>query len=147
MAAAQPNVTMREGSVLRLIAADGSEWREESSGAVAGVEYKADGATGPRQARAHLSVACDGMYSNLRKRLHADPTMKLPSTFVGLLLKGVPLPYPAHGHVVLAKPSPILVYPISSKELRVLVDIPGSVKMPSQSQLKVSIAHFWGLPY
>jgi hypothetical protein len=44
--------------------------------------------------------------------------MKQPSYFVGLLLKGVALPFPNHGHVVLAKPSPILFYPISSKEVR-----------------------------
>lgn len=44
--------------------------------------------------------------------------MKHPSYFVGLLLKGVGLPFPNHGHVVLAKPSPILFYPISSVEVR-----------------------------
>jgi squalene monooxygenase len=37
---------------------------------------------------------------------------------VGLLLQGATLPVPNHGHVVLARPSPILFYPISSKEVR-----------------------------
>ena len=41
-----------------------------------------------------------------------------PSYFVGLLLQGAKLPYSNFGHVVLAKPSPILFYPISSVEGR-----------------------------
>ena len=41
-----------------------------------------------------------------------------PSFFVGIILRGVTLPVPNHGHVVLAKPSPILFYPISSTEVR-----------------------------
>lgn len=40
-----------------------------------------------------------------------------PSYFVGLLLKEAKLPYNNYGHVVLAKPSPILFYPISSVEV------------------------------
>lgn len=58
-------------------------------------------------------------------------TCRPTSTFVGLLLKGVALPHPNHGHVILGTPSPILVYPISSTEARVLVDIPPSEKLPS----------------
>lgn len=54
----------------------------------------------------------------------------VPSYFVGLILKNCKLPYPDHGHVVLADPSPILFYPISSSEVRCLVDIPGQ-KLPS----------------
>jgi squalene monooxygenase len=52
-----------------------------------------------------------------------------PSFFVGIILRDVKLPVPNHGHVVLAKPSPILFYPISSKEVRCLVDVPGT-KLP-----------------
>jgi squalene monooxygenase len=43
--------------------------------------------------------------------------MAHPSFFVGLLLKGATLPHPNHGHVVLAKPSPILFYPIGTNEV------------------------------
>jgi hypothetical protein len=53
------------------------------------------------------------------------------STFVGLILKDVKLPFPNHGHVILGDPAPILVYPISSTEARVLVDIPPTEKVPS----------------
>ena len=52
-----------------------------------------------------------------------------PSFFVGIILRGISLPVPNHGHVVLAKPSPILFYPISSNEVRCLVDVPGA-KLP-----------------
>ena len=52
---------------------------------------------------------------------------------MGLLLKGATLPYPNHGHVILGSPSPILVYPISSREARVLVDIPPAEQVPSNT--------------
>jgi hypothetical protein len=41
------------------------------------------------------------------------------------------LPYPNHGHVILADPSPVLLYPISSTEVRCLVDVPSRRKLPS----------------
>lgn len=56
------------------------------------------------------------MYSGLRKRL-SEPKISHPSYFVGLLLRSCVLPHPNYGHVVLAKPSPILFYPISSTEV------------------------------
>lgn len=55
-----------------------------------------------------------------------------PSCFVGLILENCQLPYANHGHVVLGDPSPILFYPISSTEIRCLVDVPGQ-KVPSIS--------------
>ncbi|KIZ01653.1 squalene monooxygenase [Monoraphidium neglectum] len=138
-AAGTVGVTAREATVRRLLndarchpspfvaAADrGLDWSEGEP--VSGVQYKTgDGEV--RTARAHLTVVCDGMYSQFRKQL-ADPDIKHPSYFVGLLLKGVSLPFPNHGHVVLAKPSPILFYPISSTEVRCLVDVPGA-KLPA----------------
>lgn len=56
----------------------------------------------------------------------------MPSCFVGLVLENCNLPYANHGHVILADPSPILCYPISSTEVRCLVDVPGQ-KVPSIS--------------
>lgn len=49
---------------------------------------------------------------------------------MGLILENCQLPYENHGHVILADPSPILFYPISSTEVRCLVDVPGQ-KVPS----------------
>lgn len=57
------------------------------------------------------------MYSTFRTKLAAPPKINHPSFFVGLKLKDTVLPHPNHGHVVLAKPSPILFYPISSHEV------------------------------
>jgi squalene monooxygenase len=54
----------------------------------------------------------------------------VPSCFVGLVLENCQLPFANHGHVILADPSPILFYPISSTEIRCLVDVPGQ-KLPS----------------
>ena len=56
----------------------------------------------------------------------------VPSCFVGLVLENCELPHANHGHVILADPSPILFYPISSTEIRCLVDVPGK-KVPSVS--------------
>lgn len=82
---------------------------------VRGVQYK-DSAGVERVALAALTVVCDGMYSNLRSKL-SQPKIQHPSYFVGLLLTNCSLPHPNFGHVVLAKPSPILFYPISSREV------------------------------
>lgn len=75
----------------------------------------------------------------------------VPSCFVGLVLENCELPYANHGHVILADPSPILFYPISSTEVRCLVDVPGQ-KVPSisngemENYLKSVVApqvHIW----
>lgn len=56
----------------------------------------------------------------------------MPSCFVGLVLENCELPCANHGHVILGEPSPVLFYPISSTEIRCLVDVPGQ-KVPSIS--------------
>jgi 2-polyprenyl-6-methoxyphenol hydroxylase-like FAD-dependent oxidoreductase len=126
-AAAAPGVSLRQGSVKRLVVADGSEWREGA--VVSGVAYRRTGEEEDRLAHASLTVVCDGMYSTLRNGLSV-PDIKLPSYFVGLLLTGCRLPVPNQAVVVLANPSPILFYPISTHEVRCLVDVPG-LKLPS----------------
>ena len=72
-------------------------------------------------ATANLTVVCDGMHSTLRKKL-GTPDLRTPSHFVGLKLKGCSLPYSNFGHVVLANPSPLLFYPISSTEVQTLAE-------------------------
>lgn len=54
------------------------------------------------------------------------------SCFVGLVLENCQLPFANPGHVILADPSPILFYHISSTKIRCLVDVPGQ-KAPSIS--------------
>ena len=126
-AAAVPQVVLRQGTVKRLVSADGAEWRDGT--VVAGVAYRRAGEDKDRVARGSLTVVCDGMYSTLRNNL-STPDIKHPSYFVGLVLHGCRLPVPQQACVVLANPSPILFYPISTSEVRCLVDVPGS-KLPS----------------
>ena len=53
------------------------------------------------------------------------------STTTSFVMKDVQLPFPNHGHVILATPSPILMYQISTRDTRILIDVPG--KLPSAS--------------
>ncbi|XP_056176592.1 squalene monooxygenase SE1-like [Syzygium oleosum] len=108
------NVRLEQGTVTSLL---------EENGMIKGVNYKTR--TGEAStAYACLTVVCDGCYSNLRRSL-CNPKVDVPSCFVGLVLKNCQLPFENHGHVILADPSPILFYPISSHEIRCLVDVPG----------------------
>ena len=124
-AATIPSVTFREATVKSLINPNGSDW--EDGQVVAGVRYKMDGEQ--VTSLASLTVVCDGMYSSFRSKL-SKPDIKLPSYFIGLLLKDVQLPHSNFGHVVLAEPSPVLFYPVSPTEIRCLVDYPGTT-LPS----------------
>ncbi|KAA8536319.1 hypothetical protein F0562_028797 [Nyssa sinensis] len=103
-AASLPNVRLEQGTVTSLL---------EQNGTIKGVQYKTK--TGEEMtAHAPLTI------------------VEIPSCFVALILKNCQLPYANHGHVILANPSPILLYKISSTEIRCLVDVPGQ-KVPSIS--------------
>ncbi|XP_028772795.1 squalene epoxidase 3-like [Neltuma alba] len=118
-AAELPNVRMEQGNVTSLL---------EENGTVKGVQYRTkDGQE--HKAYAPLTIVCDGCFSNFRRSL-CQPKIEVPSSFVGLILENCQLPFANHGHVILADPSPILFYPISSTEIRCLVDLPGQ-KLPS----------------
>ncbi|WOH14952.1 hypothetical protein DCAR_0934482 [Daucus carota subsp. sativus] len=113
------NVRLEQGTVTSLV---------ERKGTVKGVQYKTRGGQ-EMTAYAPLTIVCDGCFSNLRRSL-CNPRVEIPSCFVALILKDCQLPYPDHGHVLLANPSPILLYRISSTEIRCLVDVPGK-RIPS----------------
>ncbi|XP_071715813.1 squalene monooxygenase SE1-like [Rutidosis leptorrhynchoides] len=120
-AASLPNVKLEQGTVTSLL---------EKNGTIQGVNYKTkDGQL--MTAQAPLTVVCDGCFSNLRRSL-CKSKVDSPSSFVGLVLENVDLPYANYGHVIIANPSPIVFYPISNTEVRCLVDIPGQ-KVPSVS--------------
>ncbi|XP_038983584.1 squalene monooxygenase SE1 [Phoenix dactylifera] len=118
-AASLPSVRLEQGTVTSLL---------EQNGTVKGVSYKTKSGE-ESKAYAPLTIVCDGCFSNLRRSL-CSPKVEVPSCFVGLVLENCQLPYANHGHVILADPSPILFYPISSTEIRCLVDVPGQ-KVPS----------------
>ncbi|KAK9286542.1 hypothetical protein L1049_014941 [Liquidambar formosana] len=125
-AASLPNVILEQGTVTSLI---------EENGIIKGVQYKTN-MNQELTANAPLTIVCDGCFSNLRRSL-CNPKVDVPSCFVGLVLENCQLPYANHGHVILADPSPILFYPISSTEIRCLVDVPGK-KVPSISNGEMS---------
>ncbi|XP_071705641.1 squalene epoxidase 3-like [Rutidosis leptorrhynchoides] len=120
------NVYLEQGIVTSLI---------EEKGTIRGVQYKSKSGEIVK-AFAPLTIVCDGCFSNLRRSL-CKSQVDVPSCFVGLVLQNCDLPYPNHGHVILADPSPILLYPISSTEVRCLVDIPGK-KLPPIANGKMS---------
>ncbi|XWS40338.1 hypothetical protein CRYUN_Cryun18bG0132400 [Craigia yunnanensis] len=115
------SVSLEQGTVTSLL---------EENGTIKGVQYKTKGGQ-ELIAYAPLTIVCDGCFSNLRCSL-CDPKVDVPSCFVGLVLENCELPHANHGHVILADPSPILFYPISSTEIRCLVDVSGQ-KVPSVS--------------
>jgi squalene monooxygenase len=141
-AVSRPEVECRQATVKRLLAVDGAEWEEGTVvGGVSAVlgdpeDAENDAKKTTRMFFAPLTVVCDGYFSSFRKKLTpaAERVLDHPSTFVGIILDGDPnalLPRPGHGHVVLGDPSPVLFYPISSTEVRCLLDIPAHAEMPS----------------
>jgi len=120
-AMSQQNVTVLQGTVLKLI---------EENGRIQGITCKNDVGE-VQEYKAGLTICCDGAGSGLRRNLTpAKPFAN--SHFVALLLENCPLPYPNSGHVILADPAPVLCYPISSTEVRCLIDVPGR-NLPSIS--------------
>ncbi len=53
-----------------------------------------------------------------------------------LVLKDCDLPHSNHGHVILAKPSPALLYQIGTHDTRFLVDIPNPLPKSSTGELQ-----------
>ncbi|KAL9245858.1 hypothetical protein vseg_019460 [Gypsophila vaccaria] len=121
-AASLPNLKLEQGTVTSLI---------EEDGVVKGVHYKTKNGE-ESKAYAPLTVVCDGCASNLRRSL-CSPKVDVPSHFVGVVLKNFRLSSSDHAHVVLGDPSMIICYPISSFEVRCLVDVPTGPerKLPS----------------
>ncbi|KAM6214405.1 squalene monooxygenase [Rhynchocyon petersi] len=116
-AMAEPNVKFIEGVVLQLI---------EEDDAVVGVQYR-DKETGDiKELHAPLTVVADGLFSKFRKNLVSNQ-VSVSSHFVGFLMKNAPQFKANHAELVLANPSPVLIYQISSNETRVLVDIRGEL--------------------
>lgn len=134
VARAEPNVRIVEATVSALL--------EGEHGEVVGVRYKEAAKEGDgdgkervvKEVRAPLTVVADGIWSGLRKCANTNRPQQM-SYFVGVLVTHpddqAPVPHKHCGHVVLAHPSPILIYQISATETRVLVDVVGC--MPSSA--------------
>ncbi|KAI9349438.1 squalene epoxidase-domain-containing protein [Zopfochytrium polystomum] len=118
------NVRTIEGTVCEFVKADNSD-------KVIGVTYTAKQGEKviTHTAYGGLTFVADGCFSKFRKYI-TNKEVKIRSHFVGFVLTDCNLPAPNHGHVVLAKPSPVLLYQIGTRDTRILVDVPG--KLPSQ---------------
>jgi len=118
-----PGVTVVQASVDKVL--------RRKDGSVSGVSYSiVDGdKVLSKSATAPLTVLASGCLSSLRNLFISKPRKEARSSFLGLIMKDCDLPYPNTANVFLADPTPVLCYPISSNELRVLVDFP-SGKIP-----------------
>nr|KJB77858.1 hypothetical protein B456_012G162200 [Gossypium raimondii] len=127
-AASLHNVNLEQGTVISLL---------EENGIVKGVHYKNKSGQ-MLTAYAPLTIVCNGCFSNLRRSL-CYPKVDIPSYTVGVILTNCKLPNENYGALILADPSPVLFYPISSTEIRCLVNIPSEI-VPSVSNGEM--AHF-----
>ena len=107
---------------------------EDQEGVVTGVEYKDKASNEAKTINAKLTITSDGFFSHFRKTL-SNNEKSVTSFFVGLVLTDCPLPNPNFGHVFLSGPTPFICYPISSTEVRVLIDFPGD-KAPKKPYIK-----------
>ncbi|XP_074540196.1 squalene monooxygenase [Halichoeres trimaculatus] len=117
VAQAEPNVTFIEGTVTSL---------QEEDGCITGLQYKDKETGDTKEICAALTVVADGCFSKFRKTLISGKA-KTSSHFVGCLMRDCPQFKANHAELVLAHPSPVLVYQISSSDTRVLVDIRGEM--------------------
>lgn len=125
-AAKQENCKLVQGNVMRLI----EEGGKDSIKTVRGVVYRdADGLE--HDVSAALTIVANGAGSSLTKCFN-DAKPIIPSHFIGLKMKNAAhkLPCVWRGNVFMCDPSPVLLYPISSTDVRVLVDYPGK-KLPN----------------
>ncbi|XP_069777003.1 squalene monooxygenase isoform X2 [Narcine bancroftii] len=116
-AMAEPNVKFIEGTVTHLLEVDGR---------VGGVQYREKESGDIKELYCPLTVVADGLFSKFRKNL-VKTKVSVSSHFVGCIMKDMPQFKPNHAELILADPSPILIYQISSNETRVLVDIRGEI--------------------
>ncbi|OCT77183.1 squalene monooxygenase [Xenopus laevis] len=117
LALAESNVRFIEGTVTQLL---------EKNDIVIGAQYRDKETGDTKELHAPLTVVADGLFSKFRKNLITGQ-VKVSSHFVGCILKNSPQFKANHAELVLANPSPVLIYQISSTETRVLVDIRGEM--------------------
>ena len=127
----QLRMTMRGNANVQVIGGTVTELIKEDYG-LPGVSYR-DPAGAKKSLRARLVVSADGRHSVLRKKVLADNATQL-SFSIGILVESAKVPFRNHGHVIVASPAPILAYPISSTQTRLLIDLPGPLPNRSTGQ-------------
>ncbi|MGB1316455.1 MAG: FAD-dependent monooxygenase [Chitinophagales bacterium] len=111
------NVQQIKGEVKRI--------NEDESGKIEGVTYYDNELELEFNLEADLTIISDGFYSRFRQDF-SNPEKEITSHFIGIVLKNCDLPFPNHGHVLMTSDTPSVCYPISSSEVRILVDFPSS---------------------
>ncbi len=119
-------VTQIEGKALQLI--------ENEQQEIIGVSYREEHTSEIKDIHAPLTITSDGFFSNFRESL-SNNKKSVTSYFIGVVLKDCDMPFPSHGHVFLSGPTPFICYPISSNEVRLLVDFPGD-QLPRKALLQ-----------
>ncbi len=109
-------VTKIQGKALQLLENDRDE--------IIGIKYRESVSSEIKSIYAPLTITSDGFFSNFREPL-SNNEKTVTSYFIGLILKDCDMPYAKHGHVFLSGPTPFICYPISSHEVRLLIDFPG----------------------
>ena len=74
--------------------------------------------------RARILVASDGRASPLRRALGITEHHDRLSMMIGVLVDAAALPHAGRGHLFIGGPAPVLAYPISGTQARVMVDLP-----------------------
>jgi squalene monooxygenase len=116
----QPTLKMVQGTVNKLL--------ENHDNVVTGVSYVDTTTNVTHTVSAALTIVANGAGSSLTKQLN-DSKPIIASHFVGLKLHDAAhhLPFTWHGNVFMVEPAPILCYPISSTDVRVLIDFPDKI--------------------
>jgi squalene monooxygenase len=115
-----PSVKVVEGSVTGVL------YEESSNCHVRGITYKPAQSSTEEKATATLTIIASGCLTTLRKQfttVDSNNTAKHTiSRFLGFVLEDCDTPYENLANVFLTKDTPVLCYPIASRESRVLVD-------------------------
>ncbi|MCX7085954.1 MAG: FAD-dependent monooxygenase [Methylococcales bacterium] len=119
-------VTQIQGKALQLL--------ENERNEIIGVSYREEGTSEIKSIHAPLTITSDGFFSNFRESL-SNNEKSVTSYFIGVILKDCAMPFPKHGHVFLSGPTPFICYPISSNEVRLLIDFPGD-QLPRKALLQ-----------
>ena len=122
-------VTQIHGKALQLLENDRHE--------IIGVSYRESITSEIKSIHAPLTITSDGFFSNFREHL-SNNEKTVTSFFIGLILKDCEIPFPNHGHVFLSGPTPFICYPISSHEVRILIDFAGD-QLPRKQLLQAHL--------
>ncbi len=113
---ATPHVVCERGEVTGLI---------QENNFVKGLVYKKTENASATNIEADITIVADGIFSALRNEV-TDASKEVTGYFIGLVLKNVSLPSPNYGHVFTGGATPVLAYPISHNEIRILADYAGT---------------------